>query len=172
MDASVWIVNLTVLAAVLLSDLGYREVSFLRLARPVVVAAVVVPLFVKHPQSGGTGLAAEVAGAAAGTLLGLAAAALMRFEDDRATGTVCSRAGAGYAALWTTVIGLRLAFAYGAQHWFPAQVGGWMLRHRVTVDGLTDALLLMAVAMLLGRTGAMAVHRQRLIRERIGAWEL
>ncbi|GAA2057663.1 hypothetical protein GCM10009839_78940 [Catenulispora yoronensis] len=172
MDASVWIVNLVVLGAVLLSDLGYREVSILRLVRPVAVAAVIVPLFVKHPQTEGAGLLAEVGGAVVGVLLGLGAAALMEFDDDRRTGKVHSRAGYGYAALWTGVIAARLTFAYGAQHWFPAQIGGWMVRHRVTVDGLTDALLLMAVAMLLGRTGAMASRRLRLIRERIGAWDL
>ncbi|GAA1968855.1 hypothetical protein [Catenulispora subtropica] len=171
MEASVWIVNLVVLAAVLLTDLGFREVSGLRLLRPVIVAVVIVPLYLKHPQSDGTGLALEVGGAAVGALLGLYAASLMRFEDSRQSGRIHSRAGAGYAALWTAVIGARLAFAYAAQHWFPQQIGRWMAAHRVTVAGLTDALLLMAVAMLLARTGAMASRRRQLIRERIEAWE-
>lgn len=161
MDASIWLVNLIVLAAVLLSDLGHREVSTLRLVRPAVVAAVIVPLYVKHPQTGGAGLWVEVAGVVVGLALGLVAARLMWFEHECGSGKVFSWAGYAYAGLWTGVIGARLTFSYGAQHWFTDQLGRWMAHYRVSVDGVTDALILMAIAMLLGRTGSMAVRRAR-----------
>lgn len=159
MDASVWIVNVIVLAAVLGTDLGRRKVGTARLLRPMIAAAVIVPMYVKHPATGGTGLVLELAGAAAGVLLGLCAAVLLKVRRDVATGTVYTQAGVAYAALWTTVIGARLTFSYGANHWYTDQLGRWMYENQVTVDALTDTLIVMAIAMMLGRTGALAVKR-------------
>ncbi|NUR31789.1 MAG: hypothetical protein HOV83_39110 [Catenulispora sp.] len=159
MDAGIWIVNLIVLASVLGSDLGRRKVGPARLLRPAVAAAVIVPIYVKHPATSGAGLVLELAGAAFGLLLGLAAAALLPVRRDKSTGTVYTHAGLGYAALWTAVIGARVTFSYGASHWYTDQLGGWMADHRVTVDALTDTLIVMAIAMLLGRTGALAIKR-------------
>jgi hypothetical protein len=160
MDASVWIVNIAVLASVLGTDLGRRKVGTARLLRPAIVAAVIVPMYVKHPATSGSGLLLEVAAAALGLLLGLGAAALLKLHRDPADGTVYTKAGAAYAALWTAVIGARLLFVYGSNHWFTQQLGRWMYQHQITVDALTDALVVMAIAMLLGRTGTLAAKRR------------
>jgi hypothetical protein len=147
------IVNAAVLVSVLATDLGpARKIGRMRILRPLIVAAVIVPLFVRSPATGGTALALELAGTVAGMLLGLAAAALIRVRRSPATGKPVSSAGVGYAALWTVVIAARAAFSYGCVHWFPTQLVHWGVAHRVQVNGLTDALVFMAIAMLVTRT--------------------
>jgi len=159
------IINGAVLAATLEADLGsHRKIGPLRLLRPVLLAGGIVPAFIAPVVTHGGGLAVELAGVAAGVLGGLAAVALTRVYRSPRTGKPVSRAGWGYAALWTLVVGARAAFSYGATHWFPAQLAAWCMAHQVTGDAITNGLIFMAVTMVLIRTAglgarATALHR-------------
>jgi hypothetical protein len=157
------IVNGIVLATVLATDLGAeRKIGPMRLARPAIAAAVIIPLFVQSPVTHGTGLMVELAGVLAGLLVGLAAAALMGVYRSPSTGRPVSRAGAWYAALWAVVVGARAAFSYGAVHWFQGPLVAWGIAHQVSVAAITDGLIFMAVAMVLVRTLGLGVRASRL----------
>jgi hypothetical protein len=160
-DTSVLIVTLVILTMVLISDLGTRTVGRLRLIRPFLAAAIVVPFFIKGVATAGNGLLMEVAGIAAGAVLGLAAAACMRVRRDQRTGAVTAHAGAAYAAIWIAVSAGRLFFDYGANHLFTAQLFSFGMARHITVAALTDSLIFLSLAMLLTRTAALAVRARR-----------
>ncbi|BBA98060.1 hypothetical protein RVR_4103 [Actinacidiphila reveromycinica] len=153
------VINAAVLLAVLEADLGpHRKIGAFRILRPLLMSAAIVPLFVESPATHGYGLGLEVLGVVLGAACGLGAASLTHVYRSPRTGRPVSRNGAGYAALWIVVIGARAAFSYGSEHWFTAPLGRWMAQHQVSVDAITDSLLLMAVAMTLTRTFALAAQ--------------
>jgi hypothetical protein len=76
-----------------------------------------------------------------------------------------SRAGFGYAAFWTVIFAGRLVFIYGSEHWFSNSIGQFLLTHQLSVTGLTDSLIFMAItramarSALLGARGRAAARR-------------
>jgi hypothetical protein len=152
MSSSALILSAAILVGVFLSDLGRRAVTAHRLLRPLIIAGVAGASYLTAFATSGAGLALELAGAGAGALLGLLAAALMRVDHDPRDGRAVTQAGVGYALIWIIVIGARLAFIYGTSHWFSAGLGSWMHTHQITAAALTDALILMALAMTTART--------------------
>ena len=158
---SIWIINLVVLAAVLQADLGHRKITRFRLIRPLAIAAVIAAFWISGVATSGTGLWVEAAGIGTGIVLGIAAAALMRVYAG-SDGRPYSYAAIPYALLWVGVIGARLWFDYAAHHTFKVQLGTWMLAHQLTKDALIDALIFLALAMLLTRTASLAVRSRAL----------
>lgn len=158
MSASVLIVNLAVLFAVLESDLGTRKVGAIRIVRPLLMAIGVVPLFVKHPATAGAGEALELALTGIGVLLGfVASTGLMRIGYDEVKSRVVTRAGVAYGLFWCAIIGGRLLFTYGANHLYTSQLLNWMSTNGISADALTDGLIFMAVAMAVARSFRLAV---------------
>jgi hypothetical protein len=157
------IVNGVVLATVLATDVGpARKIGRGRLLRPVIAAAVIIPIFLQSPVTHGNGLLVEIAGIAAGVLAGLVAAALTRVYRGPQTGKPVSRANWPYAAFWTLIIGARAAFSWGAAHWFTSSIVAWCIAHQVSQAAITDGLIFMAIVMVLVRTGGIGVRASRL----------
>jgi hypothetical protein len=85
----------------------------------------------------------------------------MAVRRNQQTGAVTSHAGLAYAAIWVLVSGARLFFDYGSNHLFTAQLVQFGITHQITLAALTDSLIFFSLAMLLARTGALAVRARR-----------
>jgi hypothetical protein len=157
MTTTMYLLNLGLLAFVLWANVGTRTVTRARLALPVLLVLVAGAVFLRNVPTAGHDVALEAAGAGAGVVLGVAAAALVRVGRDR-SGRLVMRAGGAYAALWVAVIGGRMLFAYGADHWFPAAIGRFSMTHQITgADAWTAAFILLSLSMVLTRVVASGV---------------
>jgi hypothetical protein len=157
MTTTLYMLNLGLLAFVLWANLGTRTVTRSRLALPVLLVIAAGAVLLRDVPTAGHDVALEAAGAGAGIALGLIAAALVRVERDR-VGQLVMRAGATYAALWVAVIGGRMLFAYGADHWFPAAIGRFSMTHQITgADAWTTAFVLLSLSMVLTRVAVSGV---------------
>ncbi len=161
MSTSQYLLNLALIGYILYSNLGTKTLTRQRILLPVLIVAAVGCWFLQDLPTAENDAALELVGAAVGVALGLAAAFLVRVEQT-SDGRVVATAGIAYAALWIAVIGGRMLFAYGADHWYPEAIARFSITHQFTgADAWTAAFVLMALTMVLTRVAATALIAAR-----------
>ena len=166
MTTSQYLLNFGLLAYVLYSNLGTKTLTHRRLTLPVVLVAVAGYAFLRDLPTAGNDTHLELAGLTAGVVLGVFAALLVRVRRA-ADGSLVAEAGAAFAALWIVVIGGRMLFAYGADHWFITAIGRFSRDHQITgADAWTAAFVLMALAMVVTRVLVAGAQVARLTARR------
>lgn len=164
MSTDEYILNIVLLVYILWTGLGTKPLTSTRFIRPLVLIAIAAAVFLRSISTGGHDERLELAGVLTGFVLGTFAGLLVRVERDR-NGQLVTRAGAAYAAIWIAVIGGRVLFAYGADHWFTEQIDKYSMTHEITsAEAWADAFILMSLTMLLTRlavTGVAAIRASR-----------
>ncbi len=163
MTLTQYALNLGLLALILGTNLGTRQVTLARLVGPLALVAAVAWFYLGSVPTSGNDTVLEGVGVAAGLVLGVVAGLLVRVREH--DDGVWTRAGWPYASLWVVVIGGRMLFAYGADHWFTAAIGRFSYQHAISgADAWTAAFVLMAVSMVVSRVlvtgGACLVVRR------------
>jgi hypothetical protein len=162
MSSAQYALNAGLLIYILGSNLGTRRLTRARLVLPLLLVAVAAWAFLRNVPTMGNDVRLELVGVGAGAVLGVIAGLLVGVRRQ-ATGSLVTQAGAWYAALWIVVIGGRVAFAYGAEHWFPMQIGRFSMTHQITgADAWTAAFVLMALVMVVSRVVVTAVRSYQL----------
>jgi hypothetical protein len=156
MSLAQYALNAGLLVFILASNLGTRAVTRWRLAMPVVLVVVAGGVLLRDVPTVGGDVRIEAFGVAAGLLLGVVAGVLVRVRQE--PGGLVMVAGTGYAALWTLVIGGRMVFAFGADHWFAAGIGRFSYDNGISgADAWTTAFVLMALTMVLTRVAVTSL---------------
>jgi hypothetical protein len=159
---SIYLLSLGILAFVLKTGLGTRELNRRRFTLPLAIVAVVGVLYLRSIPTSAADITLITVLGAAGVLSGLAAGALMKVGKT-GDGSLVTVAGTAYAAVWIAAIGSRLLFAYGASHWFAPAIASFS--RSAGIDGsaaYTAAFVTMALAMVLTRVAVTAVRAARL----------
>ncbi|MGB7818287.1 MAG: hypothetical protein WBL35_06050 [Ornithinibacter sp.] len=168
MTTSQYFLNLTLLAWILSSNLGTRTLTRRRAALPLFVVAGAGWFYLKDLPGLGNDGRLELVGLLAGVAFGVLAAFTVRVHRDGER--VLATAGAAFAALWVAVIGGRVLFAYGAEHWFSRGIGEFSRAHLITgADAWTAAFVIMALAMVLSRLAVTGIRAGRLSDEQVHA---
>ncbi len=164
--------NLGLLVYVLATNVGTRRLTRTRLTLPVVLVALAAAVFLRDVPTRGNDTTLELVGTLAGVVLGVTAGVLVRVVPARA-GRLVTTAGAAYATLWVAVIGGRMLFAYGADHWFSRSIARFSFQHGITgADAWTATFVLMALAMVLTRVLVTAVRAGLAVRAPHGSREV
>lgn len=157
------LLNLGVLAFVLGSGLGTRPLTRRRFRLPIAIVVVVGFIFLRSVPTAGNDVTLEVALGLAGIAFGALAGCLMAVGRDEAAGTVVTKAAAAYAALWIAVIGGRILFAYGSDHWFRRQIATFSREHVITGSSAwTAAFVIMAISMVAARVAVTGLKAARI----------
>ena len=161
MSTGQYFLNLALLAWILSSNVGTRVLTRRRVTVPLLVVLAAGWFYLKDLPVAGHDGQLELAGLAVGILAGVVAAMTMRVR--RQGNTVTTTAGLGFVTVWFVVIGGRVAFAYGAEHWFSSAIGQFSLQHQITGAGAwTAAFVLMALSMVVTRLGVTGFRAARL----------
>lgn len=163
MSLSLWVGALVIPVAVLLVDAGRRRLTPMRIARPIVLTAVVVPFVLPGFDLHGRGLVLESAGIVAGVLFGAAAGALMKVEYDAGSGTTMTVAGLPYFLIWAAVSAARTLFTYEVENSasFQRSLGHFLVSNHISAAALADAILFLGFAMLIVQRGTLFFRARR-----------
>jgi drug/metabolite transporter (DMT)-like permease len=157
MSWSLWLLNLLVPVAVIVVDYGRRKLSPMRIVRPFIITAIVVPFVAPGIDLHGNGLLLELAGIAAGVLTGIGTALLVRLDRDDADNTVFTTSGVGYVLAWAAFAAARIAFIWESSHSrsFGRALGSFLIDNHIGVTALADAVMFLGFAMMGANRGAL-----------------
>ncbi len=173
------ILSLAILGVVLESDLGHKKIGWFRIARPIIVAVAIVPLFFTSLPTSGNNLALQGIGALLGLSLGLISVSpafvsvgfdpefqswLNRGRGEPGKPAAITYSGVRYAAIWIAATAARLAFAWTSKHVFPHALGVFMIKHQLVGDALTNALIFLPLGMDVFRSVGLLVRGSSTLR--------
>lgn len=160
MSLSLWLLNLLVPVAVIVIDFGRRRLSYMRIIRPFIIAAVVVPFVAPGLDLHGNGLLLESAAIAVGALLGIGTTLLVRLERTGSDGTVTTVAGVPYVLAWMAFAAARIAFIWESSHSmsFGRALGSFLIVNHIGVSALADAIMFLGFAMMIANRGALLLR--------------
>ncbi|MET7681189.1 hypothetical protein [Streptomyces sp. NPDC005423] len=142
-----------IFAMMMLTQYGRRKYDWHKVLMPLVTVSAVGYSYLGAIPGQTADLVVYLVGGAVGLACGVVAALTTGVERDQLSGRVHTRCGAGFVAIWSAVVALRIAFIYLAEHndWFRRHLGTFMLEHHIATDAVAPFFVIMALVMVLAR---------------------
>jgi hypothetical protein len=157
------LLNLGILVFVLASGLGTRALTRRRFRLPIVVVLVVGIIFLRSVPMAGNDVGLDVILGLVGIALGALAGSLMAVHRDPGDGSLVTKAATAYATVWIAVIGGRILFAYGSDHWYAGSITTFSRQHAITgTSAWTAAFVIMAISMVVARLAVTGVKAMQI----------
>ncbi len=155
MSTTDYIVN-GLLIALVIRQIHGRKLTAFGLIWPVGVVVWAGYSYLHGIPTAGNDLLLIMTGISVGATLGILCGAFTHLHLQ-ADGSFLAKAGFAAAALWIVGVGSRLAFELYATHGGSPTIAHFSATHRITsAEAWTAALILMAFAEVLSRTGVLA----------------
>ncbi|MGH9093639.1 MAG: hypothetical protein ACRDXE_00605 [Acidimicrobiales bacterium] len=152
-----YLIDIALIAVVVLQVRG-RRLTARSLLLPVVLVGWAASSYLHGIPTAGNDLVLAVAGAVAGTTLGILCA-LSTTVKLNAAGQLVAQAGAVAGTLWVVGVGTRFAFQLYASHGGAAAIGHFSAAHAITTsEAWVATLILMAMGEALARTAVLALR--------------
>lgn len=162
MTATDWIVDIVLIGLIVL-QLRERPISIVQILLPIAIIAWALLTYVHTIPTTGNAIAFISAAIVVGALIGAGVGMLTR--QRAVDGRVLVRASAGAAVLWVVGMGSRLVFQLWAENGGGVHLAAFDARHALPATAWAPALILMAAATILVRTGVI-LGRARLLATR------
>lgn len=160
MSATDYLINAALVAMVIRQVVG-RRMTVSNLIFPLVVVGWAATNFLHGVPTAGNDLWLVAAGTAAGAALGIGCGLATGIHLD-STGAAVAKAGWLAAVLWVAGVGSRMAFAVVATNGGGQAIGRFSIAHHITSsEAWVAALVLMALAEVVGRVGVLAFRGWR-----------
>lgn len=142
-----------IFGVMMLTQYGRRKYDLHKVLMPIGTVSAVGYFYLKGMPSEHVDLVVYLVGAAIGVACGVVATLVTGVERDPVSGRVHTRCGAGFVAIWSAVVALRVAFIYLVEHndWFRRHLGTFMTEHHIVSDAIAPFFVIMALAMVLAR---------------------
>ncbi|MGW5425278.1 hypothetical protein [Streptomyces sp. NPDC003943] len=154
MSTKDWLIDIALVGVVLLQLRG-RRLTVKALLLPLGLVAWAATTYLRAIPTSGNDLVLIIGTTLIGLALGAGAGVLTRVYRDDA-GRVFARATAMAAVLWVVGCGFRMAFQLFATNGGGQAIGRFSAAHHLDPTAWAPAILLMAVAEVLARSGIMA----------------
>ncbi|RLV10391.1 hypothetical protein CTZ27_04085 [Streptomyces griseocarneus] len=151
----------TILIIILATDIGRKRITTARMVRSVIAVAVIIAIFVRAFPTQGNDVSLQLVGIGVGVIAGLIAGTLLPAYRHE-SGDIYTYGGIGYALVWVVLSSGRVLFAYGAEHWFTADLIRFSIDYKISGrDTYSNAFVFMSLAMVLTRTAVLLTKMRR-----------
>ncbi|GAA1459342.1 hypothetical protein [Williamsia maris] len=159
-----------IFALMMATQYGTRHFGWHKIALPVLAVSGFGYSYLKDAPTDHSSVMLYLVGAAIGLVFGVLAYASTAMWADRTTGSIMTRCGAAFVAVWLVAMVARIGFVWAVSDIpaFQTWVGEHMMSMHLTTEAIAPFFVIWALTMVAGRLAGL-VARSRALRTQFDA---